>query len=57
MGGELLRGQRLLGVDLLLQLGRPVVRVDEPVDVLAEPQPEEQIPFRGRHTSNNAACP
>ena len=34
---------RLLGVDLLLQLRRAVVRVDEAVDVLAEPQSEQKV--------------
>ncbi len=45
VGRELLGGNLLFRVDLLLQLGRAVVRVDEPVDVLAEPQPEHQIPL------------
>ena len=35
-------GDELLGVDLRLQLGGAVVRVDETVDVAPEPQPEQR---------------
>ena len=33
----------LLAVDLLLQLGRAVVGIDETIDVSPEPQPEQQV--------------
>ena len=39
-------GERL-GCDRRCQLGRAEVRVDEPVHVTAESQPEPQIPLRG----------
>src|SRR4029453_2919263 len=43
------------GVDLLLQFGRPVVRVDEPVEGTAEPKAEPDVVLR--HRSKRAACP
>ena len=54
---ELRDVDRVLGVDLRLQLGRPVVGVHEPVDVLPEPQSEDEVALRLAHRSNRAACP
>ena len=58
---ELCRVGRLRCVDLLLQLRRAVVRVDEPVDVPPEPQAEEDVVLGLAHAyaarSNSAAWP
>ena len=53
------RRDDVLRIHLILQLGRPVVGVDEPLDVPAEPQSELQVTLGRRHdgTSNSAACP
>ena len=45
---QLGRRRRLLGLDRRLQLRRPVVPVDEAVDVLAEPEPEQDVPLSDR---------
>ena len=57
IGGK--RGRRawLFGLDRSRELGRPVVGVDESVDVAAEPKPERQIPLDDRHRSKSAAWP
>jgi len=52
VGRERGRVHERLGVGLLLQLERAVVRVDEPVDVPAEPQAEQEVALRGRHSVN-----
>jgi hypothetical protein len=41
--GEHLRIDRLLGVDVGREFGRAVVRVDDAVDVAAEPKPEQEV--------------
>src|SRR5262245_16174526 len=46
---------KLLRVDALLDLGRPVVRVDEPVDVPAQTKAELEVALA--HRSKRAACP
>jgi hypothetical protein len=43
LAGERGRRHQRLGVDPGRQVGRPVVRVDEPVDVASEAQPEQQV--------------
>src|SRR5581483_1454757 len=59
VGGQGGRVRDRLRVDLLLQLGRAVVRIDEPVDVAPEPQAEEDVVLCEAHAarSNSAACP
>ena len=54
---ELRNGDWTLAVDLRLQLWRPVVGVHEPVDMLPEPQTEDEVARRDAHRSNRAACP
>ena len=54
---ELRNADWILSVDLRLQLGRSVVGVDEPFDMLPEPQPEDEVALRHAHRSNRAACP
>ena len=49
LGGERRRVRRLLGIHLLLELGRPVVGVDEAVDVTAKPQAEDEVPLEDVH--------
>ena len=50
---------QLLGLDPLFDLGRPVVGVDKPVDVAAEPQAELEVASGNvaHARSNRAACP
>ncbi len=50
VGGELRGVDGLLGVDLLLELGRAVVRVDQTVDMLAEPQSELEVALGVGHS-------
>jgi len=49
VGDELLRRHGLLGIRLLLQLGRAAVGVDEAVDVPPEPEPEQQVVLSRAH--------
>ena len=54
------RGDDVFGVDLLLELRRPVVGVDETVDVPPEAQAQLEVALGRAHlrsTSNSAACP
>ena len=56
VGCELLGRNELLGVDLRLQLGRAVVRVDQAVDVPPEPQPEHEIALGEIHAATNSGA-
>jgi hypothetical protein len=51
------RSHLLLCCDRLGKFGRPVVGIDEPVHVPAEPQPEGEIALDERHRSKSAAWP
>jgi hypothetical protein len=57
IGDELLGRERLLLFHTRSRLRRPVVGLDQLVDVLPDAQAELEVALDDVHRSNNAACP